>query len=339
MTKRQIWCAVGLLGVYTGYASGDVVIFKSGDKLTGKVQTLKDGKLTLTTANAADVVIDMSAVQSISTDAPVSVKLSDGTLTQRQLAAGPAGEVELVGGMLGSNTVQVSDLSAINIPSTVYTGEVKFGGLLLRGNTDSDSIDFGADFARVTDQDKLSFTGNYTFGQTRDNKTGTTTATADNWGIDAKYEYNFSKKWYGFAELPITHDRIAQLDLRVNPSVGVGYHWIQKPDLTFATEIGLAWVHEQYTNDTPTREYFAADAAYHLTKKFNDKVSLFHDFSIYPSVENGRNFVVDTDLGLHVTITKHFFTELKIALDYDNNPAFGSEKTDTRYELNVGYSL
>lgn len=339
--KREFWLAIGLLGLAAAGSPADVVVFKSGDKLTGTVQTLKDGKLTLSTPNAADVTIDMGAVQTFSTSKPVGVKLADGTYTQRTIVAGSAGNVELAGGALGNQVVPLSDLTTVNVPPTVYAGDIKFGGLLLRGNTDSTTVNFATDFSRTTDQDKFTFTGQYTYGRTSNRTNGTSTSTpiADNWGIDAKYEYNFSKKKYGYVELPLTHDRLSDLDLRINPSVGLGYHWVQEPALTFSTEAGLAWVHEQYTNNTPTREYFSADLQYHLTHKFNDKVSVFHDLSFYPSIQNGRNFIVDTDLGVHVDLTKHFFTELKISLDYDNNPAAGAEKTNTRYELNVGYSF
>ena len=44
-------------------------------------------------------------------------------------------------------------------------------------------------------------------------------------------------------------------------------------------------MYENYTNGTPTKEDVSAKAAYHLTKKFNDAVSLFHDTEYLQSVQ------------------------------------------------------
>ena len=86
----------------------------------------------------------------------------------------------------------------------------------------------------------------------------------------------------------------------------------------------MAWVYEHYTNSTPTCEDVSLKLAYHLTAKFNDAVSLFHDLSYYPSIEDGSVFIVNTDLGIRAAMSKHFFTEFKFILDYDSTPAIGA---------------
>jgi putative salt-induced outer membrane protein YdiY len=329
----------GALALSASVVSADQVVFKNGDKLTGKITSLADGKLTLSTPVAGDVKIDMSQVSTFSTDAPIDMVLSDGTVVDQKIIAGGAGQVQIAGGLLGNQHVSVGDVESINPPQAVWTGDLKFGGLLIRGNTFSDSINFGLDLARTTKQDVISFNADYIYGRTKDRTTGAKTATADNWQMELKYDYNFTKKFYGFVDAIVAKDRLAFLDLRFNPAAGVGYRWFDKPDFKFATEGGIAWVYEKYTNATPTREDVSLKLAYHLVKNFNDKVSLFHDLSYYPSIENGKNYLVNTDLGLRSTWTKHLFSEFKFVLDYDSNPAIGALKTNLRYELNVGYSI
>ena len=63
----------------------------------------------------------------------------------------------------------------------------------------------------------------------------------------------------------------------------MGYIWFDGPDLTFSTEGGVAWDYEKYTNDTPTRQDFSLRLAYHVTYKFNDYVSAFHDLDTSPA--------------------------------------------------------
>lgn len=319
---------------------GDEIVFKNGDRLSGKITSLGDGKMVIQTAEAGDVKVDAAQVKSFSTDAPIELRLSDGTLLNRRV--GPAdgdGQVSLLGGLLGEQGVAIADIDAINPPTVQWLGDIKFGALLSRGNSSSETVSLGINLARKTERDALTFGASYLYGRTKNRLTGLRTTTADNWQTELKYEYNFTKKFYGFADALLSRDRLAFLDLRFNPAVGVGYRWVKDPDLTFATEGGIAWVYETYTNASPTRRDFSLKLAYHLTKKFNDHVALFHDVSYFPSVQDGRHFIANIDAGFRATLTKHFFTEFKAVLDYDSTPARGALKTNTRYELNAGYAF
>jgi putative salt-induced outer membrane protein YdiY len=328
-----------VLALCTAAASADQVVMKNGDKLDGTITGLDAGKLMMTTPFAGDVKIDASQINTFSTDAPIKLRLTDGTLIDRKVAEDSSGGVQVGGGLLGNSHLAVSDINAINPAPIVWSGDIKFGALLSRGNTQTDSLNFGIDLTHQTDVDVLSFMAHYLYGTTHDRATGLTTTTAENWQTDLKYEHDITKKWYGFADLQVSKDRLAFLDLRVAPSGGLGYRWYNKPTFTFSTEGGIAWIYQQYTNGTPRREDFSLVLSYHLTKSFNDIVSLFHNLSYYPSMQNGRNYLVNTDLGIHVTLTKKFFTEFKTVLDYDSNPAIGALKTNTRIELNIGYKI
>jgi putative salt-induced outer membrane protein YdiY len=340
---RKLWvmltaAAIALCATATR-VSADQIVFKNGDKLTGTIKSIDDGKITINTAESGDVKVDAAAIETFSTDEPITLRLSDGTTINRKIEPDANGQVQIVGGLLGNQHLPISSIDAINPPSAVWKAEIKFGGLVLRGNTSSESVNFGLDVSRTTEKDIISFDANYLYGRTKDRTTGAKTYTADNWDADAKYEYNFTKKFYGFAEADVSRDRLAFQQLRFNPSAGVGYRWFTKPIFSFATEGGIAWVYEDYTNGTPRREDVSLKLAYHLTSKLNDYVMIFHDLSYFPSLENGNVYIVNTDAGLRATVTKHFFTEFKFVLDYDSQPAIGALKTNTRYQLDVGYSI
>ena len=65
----------------------DEVRLHNGDRLTGKIQIV-EGKLTVSGSLAGDVTVEMKDVQTFSTDAPVEIRLQDGTVVkQRVLAA------------------------------------------------------------------------------------------------------------------------------------------------------------------------------------------------------------------------------------------------------------
>jgi putative salt-induced outer membrane protein YdiY len=337
--KRFFATAVGVLAIFSGLAAADEVVLKNGDKLTGTVTALADGKLTINTVEAGDVKVSMDQVSTFSTDAPIALALSDGTTTTTKIGAAGPGQVEIGNSLLGNQKVNLVNIDSINAPPADWEGDLKFGGLLMRGNTYSDSVNFGIDLSRTTKQDKIAVNAEYLYGRSKDRTTGVTTTTANNWNGELKYDYNFNPKLYGFADVQVGADQLAFYDLRFVPAAGVGYRWFDKPDFTFTPEAGVAWVYEHFTNGTPERKDFSLKLAYHLTKKFNDNVNLFHNFDYYPSVENGKNYLLDADLGIHADLTNKFFSEFKVVWNYDSNPAIGALKNDERIELNIGYKI
>ncbi len=321
-------------------ARADEVLLKNGDRLTGKITSLADGKITINLPAAGDVKIDLKQVATYQTDGPIAVKLGDGQLVQRKVTAADPGRVRLDDKEMGNNPVPIDYVKQINPPTyPIYSGSIAAGALLTRGNTQTDSLNLAAHLERRGERDKFAIGGTYIYGRSHDRDTGQTETTAENWQTEARYDYEFTPKFYGFADAQISKDRVARLQLRVAPSVGVGYKFVQQPDFTFATEGGLAWVYERFTNNTPVREDVSLRLAYHATKKFNDTFSVYHDMEYFPSLETGRHYIVNTDLGLRANLTKHLFTEAKIVLDFDSAPANGALKTNTTYLVNVGYNF
>ena len=355
------------MGLGTATARADQVVLKNGDTLSGHITTLDGGKLTINVLGLGDVKVDVGQIATIGTDGPVELRLADGTAQHSRLLPAPAvvastrpsafptsspttgpslagpGDVLIDGGLMPGGTAtplaQISQINPPPPPGPVWAGSVTAGALLIRGNAQTDTLNLGINVSRKTEQDTVAFTGSYLYGRTRDRATGTPTTTAENWQIEGQYDYNFTPRFYGFLDALARKDRIAFLDIRFIPSGGFGYKFIKEPDFTLNGELGLAWVYENYTNGTPTKEDVSAKAAYHLTKKFNDAVSLFHDTEYLQSVQRGRNFLITTDLGVRAQLTKHFFGEAKITLIHDSSPANGALKNDVFYAVSLGYNI
>src|SRR4029453_15933830 len=136
------------------------------------------------------------------------------------------------------------------------------------------------------------------FGRQRDPDTGDKSTSVDNFYLTGKYDYFFTEKVYGFTALRYEHDRIAALDKRIIPGVGVGYQWFDTPDFKFDTEVGLAFVHEEF-EDGDTNDALSARLAYHLKKNlWDEKVQLFHNFEFYPSLQRIDDILIITDAGI-----------------------------------------
>ena len=339
MRKVFSLLAAAVLGAtVVSSALADEVLLNNGDRLTGTVTKVEDGKLTLHSGVFGDTVIATDQIKTFATDNPIDLHLTDGTVISRQVAESDQGTVALVGNGVGQGqTLNISTIDEVN--PNPFTGSFSVGASLVRGNTFTDNLNGAFALGYKVKQEQLTFTGEYLYGNQKNTTTGQESTTTDRWDLYGKYQHFFSKKFYFYADADVTKDRIAFLDLRFTPSVGAGYQWLDKAPLKFGTEGGIAWLYENYTNGTPNREEVSLKLAYHLTYDFNPTVSLFHDLTYYPSIEHINNYLINADIGIHSKLTKKLFTELKVEWDYDSTPANGALKNDARYIASLGYSL
>lgn len=122
--------AVG--GAFSSAALADEIVFKNGDKLTGKIVSAEDGKLKIKSTVAGTVEVDLADVKTFASDAPVSIKLKDGTIIKQQVAAADkAGEVAVKPGAVAAQNVPIESIKSINQKET-WTGSLVAGGLITR---------------------------------------------------------------------------------------------------------------------------------------------------------------------------------------------------------------
>jgi hypothetical protein len=67
MKNTGFLAALGCLAITTAF--GDEVIFKSGDRLSGTVNTVVGGKMTFTSKVAGKLTLNMADIKTFSTDA------------------------------------------------------------------------------------------------------------------------------------------------------------------------------------------------------------------------------------------------------------------------------
>lgn len=324
-------------------ARADEVLFNNGDRLSGKIVSVEGGKMTIDSKIGGTIKVDVTDVKTFTTDAPIEIRTKDGQrMTAKTTAGDTAGTVKVEGGTGATaggapRTVQVENMKYVNF-SEAWTGDLVVGALFARGNTYADQVNISGDLGRRTEQDRWTFTAGYNFGRQRDPGTGNKSTTADNWYGTAKYDYFLNEKLYAFGSFRYEHDRIADLDYRLTPGLGLGYQWVETPALFFNTEAGLAYVAEKY-KDGDTNDFIAGRLAYHLKKTINDKAAFFHNLEYYPSLERFDDYLIITDAGVRFTLTTKMFAEYKAEFRYDATPAAGASRSDLRHIVGVGWQF
>jgi putative salt-induced outer membrane protein YdiY len=331
-----LFCAA-IVGL-TVPASADVIILKNGDHITGKIVSAEGGKVTFKPdfAKTTTVTITQSDIATFTTSDSTLLKLTDGTMINQRVEEGPPGQVRTApAGAIAPQPVEIARIAKIN-PSTDWTGSVGLNGMYSHANTSSLAVGFSADTTRRTDDDRITASAAYNYGEDKVDKV--TTTSTNNWLAQAKYDYFLSKTWYAYGGSRFEGDEVNFLTLRVTPGVGVGYQWIDEDDFHLNTDFGIAWIYEDYRTNPKATEDFALSLGYHIDRSWdNDRVKLFHDLTILPSVEDTDKFLVQTDAGIRAMLTASMYSEIKLNLIYDNKPAPGSRNTTS--QLLIGFGL
>ena len=334
------------------------IVLKDGSILHLQIAAFENGQLQLapatrpaSTTRVASTTVPFSTTGLASTTAPVSTMgsaLPPGPAPTTQPVA--ATESPRIGGEAGvaspaaraavaSGSLPIAQVQKINPPDPKWTGSVTAGAVLTRGNSYSDSVATSAEASRRGEVDRTTLAGDYAYGRQKDTSSGEQITSIDSWNALSKYDYYFSKHWYDYVGVKATHDRVADLELRLMPAAGVGYQWVENSRTNINTEVGVNWVYERFSNPARTDDFFAARFAYHIEHKLNDSVSFIHNFEFLPDVSDFANHLINTDAGIRTKLTSSFFAEFKMSLTYNSTPAENKEKTDVRYMASLGYTF
>ena len=328
------------LVLFTQLSYGDEILLKNGDRLTGKIVKLVDGKLTLKSDLTGEVTVELTNIQTLSSDEPLTVNLKDGTGLNQKINSAQAGRFSIAGdATVRAQEFAVGDIVSINPPVPKWTGNLSAGITSTHGNTKTESMTGSVEIKKRTDKDRTALNADYAKTKQDDPDTGQEETIEDWWRAHAKYDYFFSKKMYAYLDGRYEKDAIADLERRVTIGIGGGYQWIESPNLNFSTELGLASLYEKFDNQTESNSDITAQLGYNFDKKLMKNLSFINTLTYYPALEKFSDYYLTTTAELRSNFTATLFLNLKAILDYDATPAIGAHKTDVKYFLGLGYSF
>ncbi len=333
----MLLCVV--LFVTAGY--GDELVLTNGDRLTGKIVHLVDGKMLFKSDVAGEVTVELANIRTLSSDEPITVNLQDKTGFNQKLVSADAGRFGVAGSdSLEAQEFAVADIASINPPikpAPKWTGDVSVGITSTHGNTKTEMISANANATKRTEKDRMTVSADYAKGEQEDPDTGQTVTIEDWWRAKGKYDYFFSKKKYGYIDGRYERDAVAELDRRMIVGVGGGYQWVESADMNFSTEFGLASLYEKFDNQTDSNSEISFQVGYNFDKTLRKNIKFTHDLTYYPAIDKFSDYFLTTTAGVRADFTEKIFMTFKTIFNYDETPALGSHKTDVKYFLGFGY--
>ena len=218
-----------------------------------------------------------------------------------------------------------------------WTGSVNLGTSISTGNTEQETFNFAWDAKLERDGDRWTAGLFFNYASQTDGDTGESTLTERKHGGNVQYDYFLTEKSYLLGTGSYEVDKLAMLQLRTTVGAGYGRQFHNEEDFKLSGEAGLSYFNEDFEG-VGADGYLAARLASDLDWQFKEDWNLKNSVEVFPSLEDSDDVYAKVDTRVRANLSENMFSQLQWVLDWDNTPAAGSESTDNRLILTLGWS-
>jgi len=306
-----------------------------------------DGKkLVLKTSYAGDVTIDWDAVDQFTSDQPLVV-----TKSNQQILTGTvknSGADYVITTPQGQQTVQKSEVATMRSPADQaayekslhpgflegWAGGGNFGIALARGNSDTTNVALGFDAQRKTTNDAWIIDAASIY--TTDGATSTTTANSFQGLI--RYDRNITKRVFVYGAFAGGYDELQDLNYRITPGGGFGYHAIANAKTTLDLLLGLGYTRESYTTGL-IRNLFTATVGDEFAYKLGARTTIMQNIYYLPALNDTSNYRVTGNFGIATKLNGWMTANLLFNDRYNSQPVLGNKNNDILFTTGLGFTF
>lgn len=308
-------------------AAADTVLLENGDRITGEVISMIDGKLKFKTDYAGVLLLDWAKIESVDSEKPLAVYRKKNIKEEK--------EVDSIRKVGKGAPVSIEETAAINSRPKNYDfkGSLQAGWDKSEGNTRKESVNAAFDLTYRVDKDRWKAHGDHYWGASKGERSDY------NWMLSGEYNRFLDEKMYLSGTGSVKQDQFQDLSLRSVLGLGLGYQFFDSDSLTLSGEAGPAYVWEEYSS-REDRDFVAGrwniDFGWWL---FPERLKLFHSQTGLVSVEDTENWIWQSKSGVLFPIVQNFFGTFQYNYDWTNDPVPGKQEDDSRIIFNLGYSF
>src|SRR5690554_6375948 len=314
------------------YAQADTVWLKNGDRMTGDILLLDNGKLLLKTNYAGTITLKIKKIATLETDQPLLVKLDTFTTeTSKALRPAPEGSVTLINGGT-PKTIALEDIQQLMQPKPIIED------LRWKGN-----ISFSADYKKkesnVKDYD-LDVSSELRHGLWRHAlDTEYYYETKNNAKKTGRFEGSYAldrfitEKWFWKNKIKYTSDRLEELRRQHTYGTGPGYQFWDNELGAFSVSSIIN--HNKFVFDSGEKESFNLSI---FSWDYNRYIS-GKSFELYTQGEvgvpfiSGIDYVLDSEAGMRYKANS--WSAITLKAEWDNVSSQYGDLNARRYLTGV----
>ena len=320
-----------------------------GTVLRGTIVNMSaDGATIRTEYGSGDVTVPWDDIEAISTDSELYVLHGDEGENNGQVLGYEDGVVLIGQDAATAARIDVSTIVDVDTPEDVAHWyerlrnrwrywNAQLGVGMQYQDTTTDELDFTL-FTRIERKKaptRLLMTGNFIYGTDRDK--GESSRTSDNElrGL-LKGEYDIaSSRFFGYTSHDAEYDEIDKISIRYIGKVGPGYRLFQTENFDMQVESGIGYNYERFFGG---KDNEFGTIPFGTEGQWRMPYGMILDFSAdyLPSLKDwGNDYLIRAQGGLAVPLTEYLAIRTSVLNTYDNTPAAGTEKNETRFILSL----
>jgi len=153
------------------------------------------------------------------------------------------------------------------------------------------------------------------------------------------HSFGKEKKWYRFIKTEGDHDRFANINVRITPSIGIGYWFWDLPGWKAMAELGAGVTFTDFRNNTDDKAELEIIPRAYLEKKLIGRSVLSQDAIAYPSLTEDGDYRFRLDTSFKNPITDRLSLRLSMINNYNSNPGKEIKKHDLRLMSSFEYAF
>jgi len=345
---KQVWSLVFVTLICSSLSlQAEQVTLKNGDHLSGAIVSMDGKKLVIKTTYAGEVSIDWAEVSQFSSDKDTLVV----TKADKQLVSGTVTSEDSdvqVATAQGVQRVPRTDVATMRSPADQaayekslhpgmlegWTGGGSVGFALTRGNSQTTNLALGFNALRKTSTD--AWVMNAASIYSSDEKTGATTA--NSFGGLIRYDRNISKRWFVYGVFAGMYDALQDLNYRIMPGGGLGFHAIASSATTLDLLGGLGYTRESYYDGT-INNLVTATVGDEFSHKFSPAVSITQNLYYLPSLNNTSNYRVNFSFGIATKLNGWMTANANFLDQYVSKPVPGNKNNNVLLTTGLGFTF
>ena len=333
----SLFLAFFLLG-FAFPAVADVLLLENGDRITGILLRVEDGKAVVDTGYAGEISIDFSKVVSLETPEgnPLYLKDKSTVANATAITRTEDGALAVIRDDQEEARLDADQLAAVNTDpfGWKFNGKIEAGVAATSGNTDTESAVFTS---RVdARKEKNRFRTYIEANRAKDNDE----LSEKNWLVNGSYDRFLTEKLFLNADALLEYDYFQDIALRQTYGPGLGYNFFDDDINRLILVAGPSYVLVRYRDDTPSEDFWAARWDIEASRWFFDKkIQLFHFQNGRQSLEDSDTLIWKTRTGISYRIWSELLLSFTYTWDWNGNPADDAGKVDRGYVGTLGVTF
>lgn len=316
----------------------DVIVFKSGDQVTGEIKQLARGLLRVRTNSMGTVDIKWKNIERVTSNYSFEVELANGDRYYGSLLPSDEKQYLAVTGEAGPATLE--HMSVVKITQLESEFWQKWGG----------SLDLGYSFARANRLTtwNLGFQANYRLpkylANVRFDSNFSDQQDADSTTRHTvRFNFNrfFSDRWFVNFPAAFQQNQELSLDLRSSGGAGLGRHLIQTNRSDLSMVAGSIFSRENFPDDPSVNSVEALLVLNLQTFTFESpKIDVNINFALFPSLSDPGRWRLGFVSELSYEFFRDFYWKVQMYDDYDSDPqAADAETNDFGIATSIGWTF